>query len=66
MQTPFTLCMPGPHASLTLMTISFDACSGACGMARADDAKTRASIPTVHLIIVSSNPNDNTILLWPL
>ena len=43
--------MPVPQASLTWTTMSFGACSGARGMAKADDAKTRASEPIIHLII---------------
>lgn len=59
MHAPFTRCMPGPHASLTLTIESFGVCSGARGIATADDAKTIASKPIVHLIIVPSCSNDN-------
>ena len=53
MQTPFTRCMPAPHASLTWMINSFGVFSGARGMARAEDAYTRARTPIVHLVIVT-------------
>jgi hypothetical protein len=53
MQTPFTMCNPGPQAWRTLMNISVGAYSGARGIARADDTKAKASTTTIHLITAS-------------
>jgi predicted metal-binding protein len=53
MQTPFTMCIPGPQALRTLTNISSGACSGARGIARADDMKAKASIATIHLTMAS-------------
>jgi hypothetical protein len=53
MQTPFTMCNPGPQACRTLMNISVGAYSGARGIARADDTTAKASIATIHLTMAS-------------
>jgi len=54
MQTPFTRCMPGPHASRTLITTSSGCCRGAPrGMACTDDAKVRAKAIAINLSIAS-------------
>ena len=54
MQAPFTRCMPGPHASRTLITMSSGCCRGAPrGMACTDDAKVRAKAIAINLSIAS-------------
>jgi hypothetical protein len=62
MQTPFTMCNPGPQACRTLMNMSVGAYSGARGIARADDTKIKANTATIHLIMASS-PVDHSIPL---
>jgi hypothetical protein len=53
MQTPFTICKPGPQALRTLMNVSVGAYSGARGIANADVTRAKANIATIHLIMAS-------------
>jgi hypothetical protein len=50
-QRPFTRCMPAPHASRTLMTISSDCWSGVGGIACAEEAKASANATAITRII---------------
>jgi hypothetical protein len=51
MQTPFTMCIPGPQAWRICIDMSPDACSAARGMACADDARARANTTKIDLIM---------------
>jgi hypothetical protein len=62
MQTPFTMCNPGPQACRTLMNMSVGAYSGARGIARADDTKAKANTTTIHLIMASPPVDDGVPL----
>jgi hypothetical protein len=53
MQTPFTMCNPGPQALRTLMNMSVGAYSGARGIAKADETNAKANTTTIHLIMAS-------------
>ena len=53
MQTPLTMCSPGPQACRTLKNMSVGAYSGARGIARADDTKTKANTAMIHLVMAS-------------
>jgi hypothetical protein len=56
MQTPFTMCNPGPQALRTLMNMSVGAYSGA------DDTKAKANTTTIHLIMASPPVDDSVPL----
>jgi hypothetical protein len=50
-QRPFTRCMPAPHASRTLMTMSSDCWSGVGGIACAEEVKASANATAITRII---------------
>jgi hypothetical protein len=56
MQTPFTLCIPAPHASRTVMTMSSCCWRGASGIACANDANVNAKASTINLVMLLSLP----------
>ena len=51
MQTPFTLCIPGPQSSRTVMTLSFACLRCASGIANADVAKVKANAVAINFAI---------------
>jgi hypothetical protein len=51
MQTPLTICIPGPQAWRTLTSTSSGDGSDARGIASADDIKAKANTATIDLIM---------------